>query len=347
MSQQANRHTGAGSSAKGGNMSRSHMEKERLARVESGANKTSSSNSLTPIKAYLVLYNLISTLLWGYILVLTITHFTAVPPSERHAKRGPLSLSRILQTTTATLPHTVSGYIARLSNAGSDRHLKEWTIWVQTLAALEVVHALLGWVRSGVGITAAQVASRLWTVWVVMARSPKVAENPLFSTMVFAWSLAEVIRYSFYATQLLGFRIPGHNYLRYTLFIVLYPLGASSEALLSFSTLPPLFTCPLIPNWVKELSPMGYIYSRLPTSLATRALKSPLGRRLIWNMAKAKTKAKVFGTAQWGTLDYACLVLFFVWWPSLYVLMSHMFVQRRKVLGPGRRVGEPVKVKVT
>jgi len=31
--------------------------------------------------------------------------------------------------------------------------------------------------------------------------------------------------------------------------------------------------------------------------------------------------------------DAARLVLFLTWWPGLYVMYSHMVVQRRKVLG--------------
>lgn len=38
--------------------------------------------------------------------------------------------------------------------------------------------------------------------------------NPFFTTMLFAWSLTEVVRYSFYVTSLLGIDIPVLNYLR-------------------------------------------------------------------------------------------------------------------------------------
>ena len=39
------------------------------------------------------------------------------------------------------------------------------TAYVQSFAILEVVHALLGWVRSPVPTTAMQVSSRLFLVW--------------------------------------------------------------------------------------------------------------------------------------------------------------------------------------
>lgn len=63
--------------------------------------------------------------------------------------------------------------------------------------------------------------------------------SPLYSTMILAWSMTEVIRYAFYALSLVRGRVPGILvYLRYTTFFVLYPLGASSEALLILSSLP-------------------------------------------------------------------------------------------------------------
>lgn len=56
--------------------------------------------------------------------------------------------------------------------------------------------------------------------------------------MVIAWSLTEIIRYSFYATSLTGCKCNLLNWLRYTTFYVLYPLGAGSEATLIASTFP-------------------------------------------------------------------------------------------------------------
>ena len=56
--------------------------------------------------------------------------------------------------------------------------------------------------------------------------------------MVLAWSVTEIIRYSFYACNLLGKNPYVLLHLRYTTFYVLYPLGASSEAFLTYATLP-------------------------------------------------------------------------------------------------------------
>lgn len=70
--------------------------------------------------------------------------------------------------------------------------------------------------------------------------------------MVFAWSVAEVIRYSFYAFSLAGFSPYVLLWLRYTAFYILYPLGASSEASLICASLP----TSSIPGWRSWLQGM-------------------------------------------------------------------------------------------
>ncbi|KAG5650624.1 hypothetical protein H0H81_011628 [Sphagnurus paluster] len=166
-----------------------------------------------PVKFYLVLYNLVSAAGWSYLLFRTLTHLFASGTG----------------TGTETL-------LARARTAYESTGAA--TRAVQSLAALEVLHVLLGWVRSPLGTTAAQVASRLFLVWGVLEQFVEVRTNPLYASMLLSWSLTEVIRYSFYACALLGHEPRALLFLRYTTFYVLYPTGASSEALLIYATLP-------------------------------------------------------------------------------------------------------------
>ncbi len=59
-----------------------------------------------------------------------------------------------------------------------------------------------------------------------------------FVAMAVAWSIADIIRYAFYVESLL---YPGDNRvstlkrLRYSLFLVLYPVGASAEGIQVYS----------------------------------------------------------------------------------------------------------------
>jgi very-long-chain (3R)-3-hydroxyacyl-CoA dehydratase len=56
--------------------------------------------------------------------------------------------------------------------------------------------------------------------------------------MVLSWALTEVIRYTFYAASLVGWEFGPLLWARYSTFFILYPTGASSEALVNLATLP-------------------------------------------------------------------------------------------------------------
>ena len=56
--------------------------------------------------------------------------------------------------------------------------------------------------------------------------------------MVLAWSITEIIRYSYYMVSLINLKIGLLTWLRYTLFIILYPLGAGSELLCVYKAFP-------------------------------------------------------------------------------------------------------------
>lgn len=136
----------------------------------------------------------------------------------------------------------------------------EYVKGTQTLALLEIGHSALGmnmlsallaydllvscasidWkyvlglVRSPLLTTILQVSSRLLLVWFVVDRYPSAtASSPFYSFMLLAWSVTEVIRYSYFVWNLQGNGVPGWvTWLRYNTFYVLYPVGISSECIL-------------------------------------------------------------------------------------------------------------------
>lgn len=113
----------------------------------------------------------------------------------------------------------------------------EYTKLTQTLALLEIVHIVLGLLRSSLFTTIVQVSSRILLVWGVANLFEAPQESLAYSTMLIAWSITEVYRYSYYVTNILG-RTPGFlTWLRYNTFFVLYPLGAGSEAVCIFRAL--------------------------------------------------------------------------------------------------------------
>ena len=88
----------------------------------------------------------------------------------------------------------------------------------------------------------------------------QVRSNPLYTSMVLAWSTTEIVRYSFYAFNLLGKNPYALLWLRYTAFYVLYPLGAGSEAFLIYATLPSSSPIPGWQAWLRGMwKPTDYI----------------------------------------------------------------------------------------
>ncbi|KAG9253340.1 protein tyrosine phosphatase [Emericellopsis atlantica] len=154
---------------------------------------------------YLVLYNVVSAFAWSVVLSSTVKAVTTRGPTHVLAEVG------------------------------------EWTKWTQTAAALEILHSLLGIVRAPVFTTIMQVSSRLLLVWGIVHPFPHVALDPFYASMLLAWSLTEVIRYSFFAVTLSVGNDAFYpiTWLRYNTFFVLYPVGITSECMLIYKAMEP------------------------------------------------------------------------------------------------------------
>ncbi|KAK9323390.1 tyrosine phosphatase-like protein [Lipomyces orientalis] len=114
----------------------------------------------------------------------------------------------------------------------------DFTKWVQTGALLEVVHSVVGFVRSPVMTTVIQVASRILLVWGVVYLFPESGATTIaYSTMLLSWSVTEIIRYAFYAYSIQGNTPQWLTWLRYNTFFVLYPTGVASELLVIYASL--------------------------------------------------------------------------------------------------------------
>ncbi|KAF2681581.1 PTPLA-domain-containing protein [Lentithecium fluviatile CBS 122367] len=133
------------------------------------------------------------------------------------------------------------GWLSEGANEGVYEASERYTRLTQTLAVMEVVHSFIGVVRAPVLTTLMQVASRLLLVWGIAYNFPQTTKNsPAYTTMLLAWSVTEVIRYSYFVFVLGAKGVPKlWTWLRYNTFLVLYPLGVGSETWLIYSAIPP------------------------------------------------------------------------------------------------------------
>lgn len=108
----------------------------------------------------------------------------------------------------------------------------------QTGAILEVFHSMTGIVRASTMTTMLQVGSRLMLLWGVTEPVLKVRDKLSLTTMVLAWSLTEIPRYFYFSLSAATSQVPYWvTFLRYTTFLPLYPMGATSEWLTLYAAL--------------------------------------------------------------------------------------------------------------
>ncbi|KAH9314575.1 hypothetical protein KI387_023202, partial [Taxus chinensis] len=109
----------------------------------------------------------------------------------------------------------------------------------QTAAILEILHGLVGLVRSPISATLPQIGSRLFVTWGILYSFPEVRTSWLVSNLVLSWSLTEIIRYSFFGLkEAFGYSPSWLQWLRYSTFFLMYPTGISSEVGLIYTALP-------------------------------------------------------------------------------------------------------------
>lgn len=110
----------------------------------------------------------------------------------------------------------------------------------QTGAVAEIAHAALGLVRSSTFTTFAQVLSRLIVLYGALEIGPTASRQKFtLVQMLTAWCLSELIRYSFYACNLVMNKPPSFlTWLRYSAFLILYPVGISGEIATLYQALP-------------------------------------------------------------------------------------------------------------
>jgi very-long-chain (3R)-3-hydroxyacyl-CoA dehydratase len=158
------------------------------------------------VRLYLIAYNLVSAAGWAAVWLLIVHHLaTASSPISTLYSRIQLPLKI-----------------------------------VQTLAAVELLHAALGLVRSGLITTALQLSSRLFVVWGVLHLLPPSRSQLGLLLCTLSWATVEVPRYLYYAVNLVAPQsVPSTlTWLRYSLFMLLYPTGITGEILSMIAALP-------------------------------------------------------------------------------------------------------------
>lgn len=172
-----------------------------MAAAPKGASKSKEQSFV--VKGYLFLYNAVQVAGWSYILYQLLNYY-------------------VLQGAEFRAQITLWDY-TRLP-----------VIIFQNAAFVEILNASFGLVKSNPVITTFQVFSRMMVVIGVVMATPTGKVSPGLPIALLAWSITEIIRYAYYALNIIKFVPHLIVFLRYTTFIALYPIGVTGELLCFF-----------------------------------------------------------------------------------------------------------------
>ena len=106
-------------------------------------------------------------------------------------------------------------------------------------AFLEIIHAIIGIVKTSILSTSIQIIGRISIVLLLQFVPVEISYGYLI--IFFAWSSIEIVRYSYYILNLIKKNFSNFNipylliWCRYTFFIVLYPIGSFGEMLIIYN----------------------------------------------------------------------------------------------------------------
>lgn len=120
----------------------------------------------------------------------------------------------------------------------------------QILASVEVLNAAFGVVKTGVLPTLIQVMGRNFILFIIFGSLEEMRNRPVVFFVFLLWSAIEIFRYPFYMLACLNTEWKTLTWLRYTVWIPLYPLGVLAEAVAVIQSIPifdktKLFSIPL------------------------------------------------------------------------------------------------------
>lgn len=115
---------------------------------------------------------------------------------------------------------------------------EQWMKFGQLLSFFEIFHAVTGIVKSNVVSTVVQVLGRNILLFMIISPAEDMHHKLPVFTLFYAWACAESIRYPYYAICALNKEVKFLTWLRYTMWMVLYPLGGVSEVACTWLALP-------------------------------------------------------------------------------------------------------------
>ncbi|XP_050296595.1 very-long-chain (3R)-3-hydroxyacyl-CoA dehydratase isoform X2 [Anthonomus grandis grandis] len=114
-------------------------------------------------------------------------------------------------------------------------------LFIQHLQALEIMHAYFGYVKGHWLMPLLQIFGRLAILIFNLELEPRLQKMPCITWLFLSWVYGDIIRYIYYILNMTSSKntfkqwvYPFFKWLRYTAWIILYPIGFMCEAVIVF-----------------------------------------------------------------------------------------------------------------
>lgn len=111
-------------------------------------------------------------------------------------------------------------------------------VTLQLLQFMEVLHPIFGYTKTNIIMAFMQVFGRFMVICILIDPEPRMQTKPVIFYLFFVWSVIEITRYPYYITQIYNRENGLITWLRYTIWIPLYPLGFVCEGVIMLRSIP-------------------------------------------------------------------------------------------------------------
>ncbi|XP_034833482.1 very-long-chain (3R)-3-hydroxyacyl-CoA dehydratase [Maniola hyperantus] len=124
------------------------------------------------------------------------------------------------------------------SVADTYEHVGAAMKFLQLMMYLEVMHPIFGYTKGGALVPFLQVSGRAFVLFAMIEAEPRMQTKPVVFYLFLLWSTVEIVRYPYYISLLYKKEIYILTWLRYTMWIPLYPLGVLCESIVILRNIP-------------------------------------------------------------------------------------------------------------
>jgi len=110
--------------------------------------------------------------------------------------------------------------------------------FLQLMSILEVLNPLFGYTKGSLFEATIQVGGRLIWLFVMIDSEPRMQEKPVVFYLLLVYASIEIVRYPYYLFRVYDMEVGILTWLRYTIWVPLYPIGFICEGVIALRNIP-------------------------------------------------------------------------------------------------------------